>query len=331
MAERRILSGYLNFRVLLIALTFLATGLATTGCVSYESRELVPSITLSPENVMLADNTGAPQTPGVNFGLTGNVNESDSLTNISILPGIRVRSVTPAGAADRAGIRPGDVILRIDGDDSNHPDVLDALAVQTTSERSFEMEVRRNTTVFMATVNVRPVGDDRVAPVELYRADPILMRAGFTTELMTSTDQRRVSGARVVRVFDRSPLIAAGVRTDDILLSIDDRPIESAQGLITLLNNQYAPGDRVMLSYARDNQVLYQRVQLWHPGRRLSRLSLWPLFSYESSLNPDQARLKVGDLILFSLFSYQRREAETEYSVLGLFRSASGYGELLEE
>ncbi len=327
MFERRTLTGFSKCQKMLIALSILCFA----GCVSYESRELVPTITLSPENVLLSDNTGAPQTPGVNFGLLGGINESDSLTNISILPGIRVRNVTPAGAADRAGIRPGDVILRIDGDDSNHPDILDALAAQTSSERSFEMEVRRNTTVFMANVSVRPVGDDRIAPIELYRAEPILLRAGFSTELMSSIDQRRVSGARVVRLFDHSPLINAGIRTDDVILTIDERPVESAQGLVTLLSNQYSPGDRVMISYSRNNQVIYQRVALWHPGRRLSRLSLWPVFSYQSTLSPDQANLKVGDLILFSVFSYQRRGAETEYNVLGLFRSASGYGELLEE
>jgi len=314
-----------------LRLTTMLLALWLAGCVSYENRALVPSISLSPDNEILATNTGAAQTPGVNFGMTGGINESDSLTNISILPGIRVRAVTPGGAADRAGIRAGDVVLGIDGAESNHPDILDALAVHTTTERSFEMEVRRNTTVFMATVNVRPVSADQANPIELYRADPLLLRAGFTTELLTTPDQQRVSGARIVRLFEQSPLSAAGLRNDDILLALDAHRIETAQGLITLINNEYAPGDQLTLSYSRNSQVLYQRIQLWHPGRRLSQLSLWPLFSYASTLNPDQTSLKIGDLILFSLFSYQRQGAEQEYSVLGLFRSASGYGELLEE
>jgi serine protease Do len=311
--------------------TLLLTALWLAGCASYENRALVPSISLSPDNVILATNTGAAQASGVNLGMTGSINESDSLTNISILPGIRVRAVTPGGPADNAGIRAGDVILSIDGEQSNHPDLLDALAVHTTTERSFDMEVRRNTTVFRANVIVRPVTTEQAAPVELYRADPLLLRAGFTTELLSTPDQQRVSGARIVRLFDQSPLSAAGLRNDDILLALDEHRIETAQGLVTLVNNQYAPGDQLTLSYSRDSQVFYQRIRLWHPGRRLSRLSLWPLFTYESTLNPDQSSVKVGDLILFSLFSYQRRGAEQEYSVLGLFRTASGYGELLED
>lgn len=310
---------------------YLPLTLLLTACVSTEPRQLVPSISLSPDNVLLADNTGAAQRPGVDFGLSGAVNESDSLTNIAILPGVRVRAVTPGGAAERAGIRAGDVILAIDGQASNHPDVLDALAVQITEARTLEFEVRRNTTAFMATLNVQPVSTGQVPPVELYRADPLLTRAGYTTETLQTTDGQRISGARLLRQFEYSPLTGAGLRINDIILFVDGRPVQSAQGLVTLLNSNYQPGDRINVQYSRNNQMADARVQLWHPGRRLSRLGVWPLFSYESSLNPDQTRLKIGDLILFSVFSYQRNGPESEYSVLGLIRGASGFGELLED
>lgn len=301
------------------------------ACASFEPRQRVPTLSLSPDTVILTTNTGAATTTGVSFGLTGGINESDSLTNISVLPGIRVRAVAPGGAADRAGIRAGDVILSVDGAASNHPDVLDALAIQTTDARHFEFEVRRNTTVFLATVEVTPVSAQQTEPVELYRADPLLLRAGFSTELLQDRDGNRVSGARVVRLFDDSPLAGADVRVDDIILAVDERSIESAQGLVNTLTQNFNPGDNITLTVARDNTVRTQRVDLWHPGRRLSRLSLWPLFRYQSSLSPDQTRLNVGDLILFSIFSFQRNGAEREYSVLGLFRSASDYGELIEE
>jgi membrane-associated protease RseP (regulator of RpoE activity) len=304
---------------------------ALNACVSFEPRQRVPTLSLSPDNVMLATNTGAAETPGVSFGLTGGINESDSLTNISVLPGIRVRAVAPGGAAERAGMRAGDIILSIDGEDSNHPDVLDALALQTSEARRFAFEVRRNTTVFMATVEVTPVTGQQADPIELYRADPVLLRAGFSTELLQDSDGNRVSGARVVRRFDDSPLVDADIRIDDVILTVDDTSIESAQGLVNTLTQQYNPGESVMLGLSRNNAVLYQSVELWHPGRKLSRLSLWPLFSYQSTLNPDQTRLSIGDLILFSVFSYQRNGAEREFNVLGLFRTASDYGELIED
>jgi membrane-associated protease RseP (regulator of RpoE activity) len=132
-------------------------------------------------------------------------------------------------------------------------------------------------------------------------------------------------------LFAQSPLPAAGLRTDDIILAVDDQPVSSAQGLITLLNNQYQPGDRVTLRYSRNNAISVVDVNLWDPGRRISTLRAWPLFSYEATQVPPGSRLTIGDLILFSLFSYERNGPERSFSVLGLIRSSSGLGELAEE
>src|SRR5690606_14860645 len=123
-------------------------------------RQLVPSISLSPEVVVLGPaGDGEAQRGGVNFGLVAAVNESDSLSNLTVLPGVRVRSVTPGGAAALAGIRPGDVILAVDERNTDHPDLLDAIALETRSAQTFNFRVRRNTTVFEATVNARPAVD----------------------------------------------------------------------------------------------------------------------------------------------------------------------------
>src|SRR5690606_2813066 len=175
----------------------------------------------------------------------------------------------------------------------------------------------------------------RSAPVELYRADPVATRAGFTTEVYSADPAQAGSGARVVRFFADSPLPAAGVRVGDTIIAIDGQPVTTAQGLITLVNSRYALGDRVRITVVRqEDGALAQSertLRLWDPGRRINRVSLWPLLRYESTLNPPQTQLTIGDLWLLSLFSYQQQEGEKEYSVLGLFRYSTGYGELLEE
>lgn len=303
------------------------------ACVSSEPRRLVPSISLSPETVSLSDaqSIGA----GLNLGMETALNESDSLSNITVLPGVRVRSITPNGPADLAGIRAGDVLLEIDAQEINHPDQLEALAQQTGSASTFVLHVRRNTTVFETTLNARMINDERAVPVELYRADPIATRAGYTTEIFETPQGTRTSGARIVTLFAQSPLPNADLEVGDTIYALDGQAIQSAQDLITRVNTQYQLGDTVRLSVARDRltelDTFDVELALWDPGRRISRISVGPLLQYESSLNPSQTRLSVLDLWLFSVFSYQQVEGEKEYSLLSLFRFATGYGELLEE
>ncbi len=78
-------------------------GVLLHGCVSYAPSVLVPAITLSAEAVSLVEDTTATSTR-IDFGLETGLNESDSLANIEILPGVRVRNVTANSAADSAGI-----------------------------------------------------------------------------------------------------------------------------------------------------------------------------------------------------------------------------------
>ncbi len=312
---------------------FLLLGLFSllAACATHEPRQLVPSINLSPDNQLFPGNDGGPRAGGVDFGFRAERGNDDRPGQLAELDGIRVASVSPGGPADMAGLLPGDHILELDGHAIEQPDQLDAIALDIEEERVVMVNVRRDTTVFMTVLNVSPQSDARLEAVELYRVDPLYIRAGFTTELLEDAEGGALSGARIVHLLDDSPLHAAGLREDDIILAIAGEPVRSAQALIDRIHRNHGPGDRVTLNFARDNQLQDQDVELWHPGRRLSRLSLWPLFVYESSLDPDRTRFTVLDLLLFSLFSYEREAGEREYSVLGLFRTASGYGELLEE
>lgn len=136
---------------------FLLLGSALlAGCVSYEPRQLAPSIALSPEQLDLSQPDQRSGSGGVEFGLTVSTNESDSLFNIEVLPGVRVREVAPGGPADLAGLRAGDVVLSVNGTETNHPDTLDALSAQSTTGSAFTFRVRRGTAILESGVVARP-------------------------------------------------------------------------------------------------------------------------------------------------------------------------------
>ncbi|MEX0618605.1 MAG: PDZ domain-containing protein [Pseudohongiellaceae bacterium] len=312
-------------RTLIVAL-FCSVLLA--GCISYEPAQLVPSLSFSPEDISLLNPGGTAS--GVDFGFVVGINESDSLSNLTVLPGVRVRSVTPGGAAAAAGILPGDVILSINGLETDNPDTVQALEQQTSAVQEFSFRLRRNTTVLEASVTPR-LASNRTAARELFRIDPLATRAGYRTEVLQQADENLTSGVRIVEIHEDSPLPGAGLQVDDILVALNGAPVESAQGFIDRINNEFDLGDEVAVSVWRGDAVLEREFALWDPGRRISRVSLGPLLQYRSSLAPDRTRLTILDLMLFALYRYDQVEGERSHSFLGLFNITSDYGELVEE
>lgn len=314
-------------------LSFLSLGLGLalglSHCVSYETSKLVPELTLSAENIAVVDE-GTPPAAS-DFGIDVTSNESDSLFNLETLPGVRVRAVDTGGAAEASGIRAGDIILRIDGTPIDAPDAL-TLFERSATPRAFEFEIRRDTTVLAARVTARSAGNSD-APRELYRVDPLATRAGYRSERVeiSGPAARSVAAARVVELFPGSPLPAANIKIGDVIIALQGRELSSAQDLISRLVREHALGERVTIDLFDGNTVRRESVQLWHPGRKISRVSIGPIAQYSASVQADSRQFTLIDLWLFSLYNYTQTGGERVHSLLGLFEFASDYGELVEE
>jgi hypothetical protein len=87
----------------------------------------------------------------------------------------------------------------------------------------------------------------------------------------------------------------------------------------------------VSFTVLQNGAVKNESVNLWDPGRRISKVSLGPLVRYESSVNPSAGSFTLLDLWLFSLYRYQRSESERSHTILGLINVSTDDGELTEE
>lgn len=302
-----------------------------SGCITTEPARNTPHINLSSETISLlpTNNNGT----GPDFGMSLAFNESDSLENLEILPGVRVRSVRANGPAASAGLQASDVILSVNDMDTNSPDVVATLA-QTSEADSFRFMVRRGTTVFETTLP-RPDRVLQYAPEERYRVEPVKIRAGFQTDIVTDADGQQRTVARIAALFPESPLTNTDLSIGDAIVALNGKPVTSAQALVNTFTDETGFGDKVSLrvlvnTAQSDVQQRDVEVRLWDPGRRLSKFSLWPLFTYRSTLEPAETKFTLLDLIWFSLFSYQNKGGEKEYSLLTLFQFGTGYGELTE-
>jgi putative serine protease PepD len=68
--------------------------------------------------------------------------------------GLYVQTVTAGGAADRAGLRPGDVITQINGHAANHPDALSMLELTARTGDTVHITYERNGRSRTATVTL---------------------------------------------------------------------------------------------------------------------------------------------------------------------------------
>ncbi len=296
-----------------------------SACISTEPLSTAPHINLSPNTIFLSQNN-KPQS--IDFGIEVTANESDSLENLEVLPGLRVRRVGINSPAQAAKIKAGDIILAVNGTETNHPDTFAALLQSIKPGQSVELKARRDTTVYRSKL----VGQTLVRAdiEELYRSDPVLTRAGYQTELIEA-DDKPLTVARIVEVFPKSPFTEANIEVGEAIVGINDRSIESAQGFINQLNN-FKPGDDVSLSVLdKTNTLTTKPIQLWDPGRRISKFSLWPLFSYQSGLSPSTTKFSLLDFWIFSIFEYERENTEKSYTLFTLFNFGTGAGELVDE
>jgi serine protease Do len=314
-----------------VKLVLLINALLLGACVATEPARNTPHINLSPEDMPLPILSG--NGTGPDFGMNLTFNESDSLENLEVLPGVRVRSINANGPAAMAGLQAGDVILSINGIETNSPDVVATLA-QTSDNDKFSFTVRRGTTVFETTIP-RPERVTQYAPEERYRVEPIKIRAGFQTDTVSDANGRTRTVARIAALFPESPLEQSGISIGDTIVAFNGNPITSAQALVNTVSDETDFGDKVRLSILPNNVAAGQQahdveIHLWDPGRRVSKFSLWPLFTYGSNLQPAETKFTLLDLFGISLFSFQQKNDEKEFSVFTIFRFATGYGELTE-
>ncbi len=308
-----------------------ATAILTTalliGCAVYEPAKLVPTIDLSPEQLQLRRDEAGLR---VDFGLETAVNESDSLAQIEVLPGVRVLAVAANGPADSAGIQAGDIILAINEMLTNSPDAVLAIQRMMPAAAPYEFTLRRDTAVLSAAVEGRAIAA-AAEPTELYRLDPVATRAGYRTEMLDVAGAPARAAARVVELFPGSPLPAAGIGEGQWIIALDGAGFGSAQELINRLNRDYELGAEVLFDVYDGAALRRVEMELWDPGRHISRVSLGPILQYRANPSADSASLDILDFWLFSVYSYSRSEGERSHSLFGLLNFSSGYGELTDE
>ncbi|SFD45012.1 Do family serine endopeptidase [Paracidovorax konjaci] len=173
--------------------------------------------------------------------------------------GALVAGVEPGGPADKAGLKSGDVIRRIDGQPIVASGDLPAFVGQSAPGSTVRMDVWRHGRQEEITATL---GDASDKPAKLARAEQAVGKGQLGLSLRPLQPQERseagVSAGLVVEAA-RGPAALAGVEPGDVLLSINGSP---AQNMEQVRAAMAKAGKSVALLIQRDGDKIFVPVPL---------------------------------------------------------------------
>ena len=163
--------------------------------------------------------------------------------------GAMIARVERGSPAERAGLRAGDVVLAIDGDDVRGSSELRNRIGLVEADRSVTLTVLRGGQRREVTVRVAPLG----AAGSGSELPPALAGATLGGIPPDHPLAGRVAGVLVVAVARGSPAAGIGLRRGDIVLGVDGIPVTSREELARALAGG---GGEITLNLLRGNREL---------------------------------------------------------------------------
>ncbi len=183
--------------------------------------------------------------------------------------GAVISSVNEGGPADKAGVRPGDVITEYNGKPVKDSDDLVRMVVSTKPGTTVPLKVYRGRQPRSLNVTVEELNIDEEMGVRGGRSDDESgpqerLETGLGLELTPLTPElaRRLrvpdaeGGAVVTRVQRNSAAARAGVLPQDVLLEINQQPVSSMNDVRRELQ-RIQSGDSVFLLVWRQGQEVF--------------------------------------------------------------------------
>ncbi|MGH9673561.1 MAG: PDZ domain-containing protein, partial [Bryobacteraceae bacterium] len=199
---------------------------------------------------------------------------SDVLKAFGLKNGVYIEGVEPGGPAEKAGIKPEDVIVELDGKPVKDGDDLVDRVSETPIGKTINVTVDRRGKRMDFTVKVLDrveVFSNRPEYQSLRQREgtetpstPTASEAKFGIGVipLTPEDRQRMkleeeSGVRVTRVVEDSFAAEIGLQERDVVLSINRTPVSSLDD-IRRLQSGMKPGDAVVFRVMRPSPIARQ-------------------------------------------------------------------------
>ena len=176
--------------------------------------------------------------------------------------GALVASVVDGSPAQKAGIKPGDVITEYDGKQVARSDELPLIVAETPVGRDVQITVMRNGAPVTITAHVgklRAEADERPTGDAKSQSSLGLALQNLTPGLADQVGVHEKKGVLVRGVEDGSPAANAGLKAGDVIAEVDHKPVVSVDDVKRELDHRPS-GAPVLLLVRRGPTTLYVAV-----------------------------------------------------------------------
>ncbi|PKN15182.1 MAG: peptidase S1, partial [Deltaproteobacteria bacterium HGW-Deltaproteobacteria-3] len=146
--------------------------------------------------------------------------------------GALVGEVSPGSPAEKAGIKPGDVIVEFNGKEISQMSMLPNLVAETTVGSRAEVTLYRKGAVKKLPVTIAKLSEEQAVvsePAETLSKSLGLGVQDLTPEIAAALGITDKHGVLVTGVEPSSPAALAGLRRGDLILEVNQRPVRKGQ------------------------------------------------------------------------------------------------------
>jgi len=172
--------------------------------------------------------------------------------------GALVQALTPGGPAEKAGIKRGDIIVKVDSKQINSSRDVQRQVLQRRVGDAVALEVWRDGKLVNLTAKAAELpGDDAPAGIGGGSEDQSKAKLGLSMQTLTPGMAERLglkvqAGVVITGIKAGSPAAEANLSRGDILLEVDRKPVRSAEEAARLLSAD-RPGGHVLLVQRGDS------------------------------------------------------------------------------